>query len=115
MEPELPPSLLKLQLGAENKSEEKPKNENKKEKEKTKKPSFGDATTAAEAEDQEEDEEEEDEEEEVPPPPPPPALEKLHILEVNGTSSGLGPDIDHQDNIYLAELVVAKMSKIYCH
>ena len=45
---------------------------------------------------------------------PPKKEEKVYILEVNGTSSGLGPDHDKEDNGYIADLVVEKMSKFYC-
>mmetsp|Transcript_75900 Transcript_75900/g.216481 ORF Transcript_75900/g.216481 Transcript_75900/m.216481 type:complete len:112 (+) Transcript_75900:215-550(+) len=38
-----------------------------------------------------------------------------YILEVNGTSSGLAPDVAAEDNLHIRDLVVEKMNAHFCH
>jgi len=39
---------------------------------------------------------------------------KEHILEVNGTSSGLHPDCEDEDNGYIREVVLDAMNRALC-
>eukprot|EP01063_Lacrimia_lanifica_P035676 TRINITY_DN6882_c0_g1_i1.p1 TRINITY_DN6882_c0_g1~~TRINITY_DN6882_c0_g1_i1.p1 ORF type:complete len:460 (+),score=164.74 TRINITY_DN6882_c0_g1_i1:48-1382(+) len=41
--------------------------------------------------------------------------DKVYILEVNGTSSGLGPDHGAADNERIADLVLARLDALYCN